>query len=67
LGQELLHPPMQGILFHDRMKPSVVDSVRGSLVALEETFIKANPGVPVQRVPLPKAKGFGGGLATAKK
>jgi peptide deformylase len=50
---------LQGILFHDRMKREVVDSVRSSLVALEDSYAAAHPGVKIQRVPAPKAaKGF---------
>eukprot|EP00200_Dunaliella_tertiolecta_P004990 CAMPEP_0202354706 /NCGR_PEP_ID=MMETSP1126-20121109/9911_1 /ASSEMBLY_ACC=CAM_ASM_000457 /TAXON_ID=3047 /ORGANISM="Dunaliella tertiolecta, Strain CCMP1320" /LENGTH=235 /DNA_ID=CAMNT_0048947211 /DNA_START=132 /DNA_END=839 /DNA_ORIENTATION=+ len=51
---------LQGVLFHDRMRPNVIESNRKQLVALEEAFISANPGVPVKRIPPPKAaKGFG--------
>lgn len=56
---------VQGVLYHDRMKPSELEKVRPQLAALEEAFIAAHPGVEVQRVPPPgrpaaaKAKGFG--------
>jgi hypothetical protein len=53
-------PAVQGILFHDRMKPDVLDEVRATLVGMEEAFVASNPGVKIQRVPPPKgAKGFG--------
>ncbi|GAX80756.1 hypothetical protein CEUSTIGMA_g8191.t1 [Chlamydomonas eustigma] len=47
---------LQGILFHDRMKANVLDSVRTSLQALEEEFLVANPGVKIQRIPAMKVK-----------
>ncbi|KAG2444918.1 hypothetical protein HXX76_001654 [Chlamydomonas incerta] len=51
---------LQGVLFHDRMKPSVLELVRPELVALEEAYLAANPGAKVQRLAPPKvAKGFG--------
>lgn len=51
---------LQGVLFHDRMKPAVLETVRSELVALEEGFLAANPGAKINRVPPPKgAKGFG--------
>ncbi|KAF6255221.1 peptide deformylase [Scenedesmus sp. NREL 46B-D3] len=53
---------LQGVLYHDRMKSAELEKVRPELVALEEAFIAAHPGVPIQRVPPPaaaKAKGFG--------
>ncbi|KXZ55254.1 hypothetical protein GPECTOR_3g393 [Gonium pectorale] len=51
---------LQGILFHDRMKPAVVETVRPSLVALEEEFLAAHPEAKIVRVPPPKVnKGFG--------
>lgn len=53
-------PFPQGVLFHDRMKPAVLETVRSELVALEEGFLAANPGAKINRVPPPKgAKGFG--------
>lgn len=53
---------LQGVLYHDRMKPAEVEKIKSRLVELEETFIAANPGVKVQRLAPPKAaaKGFGG-------
>ncbi len=51
---------MQGVLFHDRMRPNVLEANRRQLVTLEEAFLAANPGVPIKRIPPPKAaKGFG--------
>ena len=56
---------VQGVLFHDRMKSTELEKVRQSLVDLEESFVAANPGVQIQRVPAAnskvaaKAKGFG--------
>lgn len=53
---------LQGVLYHDRMKSAELEKVRPELVALEEAFIAAHPGVPIQRVPPPaaaKTKGFG--------
>lgn len=52
---------VQGVLYHDRMKPSEVEKIRPRLVELEEAFLAANPGVKVQRVGAAKAaaKGFG--------
>ncbi|GFR39637.1 hypothetical protein Agub_g103, partial [Astrephomene gubernaculifera] len=51
---------LQGVLFHDRMKPAVLESVRPALVALEEAYLAAHPGAKVVRVPPPKVnKGFG--------
>ncbi|GLC59551.1 hypothetical protein PLESTB_001499500 [Pleodorina starrii] len=51
---------LQGVLFHDRMKPAVLETVRPALVAMEEEFLAANPGAKVVRVPPPKVnKGFG--------
>eukprot|EP00775_Hariotina_reticulata_P004972 gene4972-5213_t len=46
---------LQGVLFHDRMKPTEVEKVRQQLVALEEAFTAANPKVQVQRLPPPGA------------
>ena len=45
----------QGVLFHDRMAPNALASVRDKLVMLEEDFLREHPGTPVQRVlqPLP--------------
>jgi peptide deformylase len=55
----------QGVLFHDRMRPSVLEANRKHLVGLEDAFVAEHPGVPVKRIPAPKnAKGFG---AMAKK
>jgi hypothetical protein len=44
----------QGVLFHDRMKPDALESVRASLVAMEEAYLAAQPGATVQRVAPPK-------------
>jgi peptide deformylase len=49
---------LQGILYHDRMKAPALDVIREPLLALEEEFISANPGVAVKRIPAPKKKGF---------
>lgn len=53
---------LQGVLYHDRMKPTELEKVRPRLVELEEAFLAANPGVKVQRLAPQKAaaKGFGG-------
>ncbi|PNH07846.1 Peptide deformylase 1B, chloroplastic [Tetrabaena socialis] len=51
---------LQGVLFHDRMKPAVLETVRPALVALEEEFMAAQPAARIVRVPAPKVnKGFG--------
>ena len=51
---------LQGVLFHDRMKPSVLETVRPELVALEEAFLAEHPAAKVQRLaPAKGAKGFG--------
>lgn len=39
---------LQGILFHDRMKKVEVDKIREDLLAQEQAFVAANPGVEVQ-------------------
>lgn len=44
----------QGVLFHDRMAPNVLASVRDKLVMLEEEFLREHPGTPVQRVLQPQ-------------
>ncbi|KAK9842088.1 hypothetical protein WJX81_007904 [Elliptochloris bilobata] len=44
---------LQGVLFHDRMAHAALESVREKLVALEEEYLRAHPGAPVQRVPQP--------------
>ena len=44
----------QGVLFHDRMAPNALESVRDALVALEEDYLREHPGTPVQRVPQPQ-------------
>ena len=41
---------MQGTLFHDRMDPKALDSVRRELVALEEAYLKQHPGAAIRRV-----------------
>ncbi|GLI60620.1 hypothetical protein VaNZ11_002782 [Volvox africanus] len=51
---------LQGVLFHDRMKPPVLESVRPALSAMEEEYLAAHPGTSIARVPLAKVKkGFG--------
>lgn len=51
---------LQGVLYHDRMAPSVLETVRPRLVELENSFLQSNPGVKVQRLAPPKvSKGFG--------
>lgn len=40
----------QGILFHERMAPEVLEKVKPALVQLEEAYVTANPGVAIQRV-----------------
>ena len=40
----------QGKLFHDRMTPAVLQTIRKDLVALEEDFLSRHPGVAIQRV-----------------
>jgi hypothetical protein len=52
--------PAQGALFHDRMKPPVLETVRPQLLAMEEAFAAAHPGLKIQRMPAAKvSKGFG--------
>jgi peptide deformylase len=41
---------LDGVLMHDRFDADSLEEARGQLVDLEETFIKANPGVAVQRI-----------------
>jgi peptide deformylase len=47
------------------MKSGVLETLRPSLVAMEETYLAANPGTAIQRLPPPnskvaaKSKGFG--------
>lgn len=53
--------PGQGVLYTDRMKPGALAKVRERVVALEEAFVSAHPGVAVRRLQAPVAKGFGGG------
>jgi len=60
----VIYPPVdptwQGVLFHDRMKPKQLESVREDLVALEDAYLAANPGAKIQRLaPLKVNKGFG--------
>jgi peptide deformylase len=44
-------PPLpQGTLFHDRMEPEVLESIKGDLVALEEAYLAQHPGADVRRV-----------------
>jgi hypothetical protein len=51
---------LQGALFHDRMKAPVLDTVRPELLAMEQAYEAAHPGVKIQKVPPPKInKGFG--------
>eukprot|EP00798_Chlamydomonas_sp_ICE-L_P027589 gene27589-7224_t len=47
---------LQGILFHDRMKKSEVDTIREGLLAQEAEWIAANPGVDVPMLDSPKPK-----------
>eukprot|EP00955_Chlamydomonas_euryale_P059440 357392-Chlamydomonas_euryale.AAC.12 len=51
---EQMQSIMTGTLFHDRMSKDVLTTVRDKLVALEDTFEAANPGVKIQRLPRPK-------------
>jgi len=60
------NPQPQGVLYHDRMKPAALSKIRERLVALEEEFIAANPGVEVQRVAPESSKGLGFGPAKGK-
>eukprot|EP00199_Chlamydomonas_sp_CCMP681_P005692 CAMPEP_0119109242 /NCGR_PEP_ID=MMETSP1180-20130426/17804_1 /TAXON_ID=3052 ORGANISM="Chlamydomonas cf sp, Strain CCMP681" /NCGR_SAMPLE_ID=MMETSP1180 /ASSEMBLY_ACC=CAM_ASM_000741 /LENGTH=250 /DNA_ID=CAMNT_0007094981 /DNA_START=80 /DNA_END=832 /DNA_ORIENTATION=+ len=46
---------LQGILFHDRMKPVAVDTLRSALVALEDGFVAAHPAAKIKRLEAPKA------------
>jgi hypothetical protein len=42
------------------MKPPALETVRPKLVAMEEAFAAANPGVKIQKVPAAKVnRGFG--------
>lgn len=49
---------LQGKLYHDRMKPVVFKTVKDQLIALEDEFLEANPGVKIQKC-VPESKGFG--------
>ena len=49
---------LTGTLYHDRMKPAALKTVREALVALETEFAAAHPGVKFQKV-APESKGFG--------
>lgn len=56
---------LQGVLYFERMKSGVLETLRPSLVAMEEAYLAANPGAAIQRLPPPnskvaaKSKGFG--------
>lgn len=51
---------LQGVLFFERMKPAMLETVRPQLVELEEAFVQQRPTVKVQRLAPPKiSKGFG--------
>jgi len=41
---------LQGVLYCDRMEPEALANAMDDLVAMEEAFIKNNPGVEVQRL-----------------
>lgn len=41
---------LQGKLFHDRMTPAVLQTIRSELVALEEDYIRRHPGTEIQRL-----------------
>lgn len=41
---------LQGVLFCDRMSADVLEELRKDLVNMEETFMKSNPGVEIQRL-----------------
>lgn len=55
---------LNGVLFHDRMAPRVLAGVAPTLVALENVWMRAHPGVAVQRVQRPTA---GAGRAVGRK
>ena len=42
---------LQGALFCDRLVPEALTEMRKELIKMEETYIAANPGVEVQRIP----------------
>ncbi len=41
---------LQGTLFHDRMKPEVVNQIKRDLVNLEEAYLIEHAGAEIQRV-----------------
>lgn len=41
---------LQGVLFHDRMSPEVLETVRNDLEAMEQDFARENPGVQIRKV-----------------
>ena len=41
---------LQGTLFHDRMKPEVVNQIKRDLVNLEEAYLSEHAGAEIQRV-----------------
>lgn len=40
---------LQGVLFHDRMSPEVLETVREELAAMEQEFARVNPGVSIAK------------------
>jgi hypothetical protein len=55
---------MQGVLFHDRMKPAELEKARGQLVEMEQAYLAAHPDAQVKLVPppappKPAKRGFG--------
>lgn len=44
---------LQGVLFCDRMNADVLDGLREDLIAMEEAYVKAHPGVEIRRLPSP--------------
>lgn len=43
----------QGTLFHDRMEPEILESVRKELLEFEEKYLAEHPGAVIERVPQP--------------
>jgi peptide deformylase len=41
---------LQGKLFCDRMEPQVLEKVRSTLIAMEDTYLTNNPGTLIKRI-----------------
>lgn len=49
-GQLTSAIPVQGVLFHDRMRGKVLQSIKPDLDKLEQAYRQAHPDVPIQAV-----------------